>query len=158
MFQLIIQNLESRLRSLHIISHSVLLITNPPNPPLSTTYANFHNSNPFSLLNTHLHHSHHPLYNVSSPAIPCPHPSMLDPRLCCSTTDPDLISTHANIHLRPRNSPPRTHIRRQDPAPPMRQPAMFLRSRPSGNLTSISGNQYHPLHYLCSMLHHHLRH
>jgi hypothetical protein len=72
MFQLIIQNLESRSGSLHIISHSVLLITNPPNPPLSTTYTNFHDSNTFSLLNTYLHQSHRPPQQCIKSCYPLP--------------------------------------------------------------------------------------
>ena len=156
MFELIVHKVESDLGA--FTSSCIPPNSSPPRQftALDHLYRFTHHQNLF-LLNTYLHYSHHHLSHVSSPVITRPDPGVLGSGLCGSSTDRDLTSACANIHLRPRNSPFRAHPCRQDSAPSMRQPTMFIWSRVSRDLTSISGYQHHPLHNLCPMLHHHLR-
>jgi hypothetical protein len=153
MFELILQNVESRSGSLHNILHLILLlITTPPDPLPSRPPPQQQRT-----IRTHITDTTF-LNHVSSPAVPRPHPGLLGPRLCRSSTGCNFIPIHAHVDLRPRNSPFRTHSCRKNPPSAMRQSTMFIWSRSSRNLTGISGDQYYPLYNLRPVLYYHLRH
>jgi len=158
MFELIIQNVKSR-SGVFTLSYISSYLSRPrpftipphPNHPQHLTA-------PAILLKVNLHRSHYPVNHVPSSGITRPRSGLLGPRLSRSSTDRNFIPPRANLNLRPRNSHFRTHPLRQSSPAPMRQPTMFIWSRSSRDLTSISGHQYHPLHDLSPLLHYHLRH